>query len=248
MCKEELAAGERMDDLQYKGLQLIQSESLFSFGTDAVLLAHFTQLHKGELLVDLGTGTGILPVLLAGRSEGRIIGVEIQQEAAALARRNMMVNGLAHRVTILDGDLKDAPRLIKERVDAVVANPPYEKLGAGAETLRPAEKIARVEVCCTLRDVLASASTLLKTKGRFTMVYRPSRLAELFYEAKRRKLEPKVLQLVFPKAKSEPNLVLLKCIKGAKEGLRILPPLIIHREDGRYTQELNQIYHREDIR
>ena len=235
---------EKIEDLQFAGLRFIQSDAAFRFGTDAVLLASFVEAKRGETVVDLGTGSGILPVLLSGRCEARFIGIELQAPAAELARRNIALNGLERRIQILEGDFRALSRQLSP-VKVVISNPPYDKVRAGKANQEKSIAIARHEVACSLREVVQSAARLLQTGGRFYLIHRAARLAELIYELKCARLEPKVLRMVAPKAGAEPNYILLKAVRDAAEGLRILPQLNV-QENGAYTKELKQLYHMEE--
>ncbi len=237
--------GERIEDLQFAGLRFIQNDQVFRFGTDAVLLASFCDVGRKDTVVDLGTGSGILPVLLYGRTKARLIGIELQQNAAELAKRNIELNGIGDRVSIIHGDLKRARELVKEKVTAVVCNPPYEKVGSGGVSKSDAHKIARHEVACNLEDVVKSACSLLQTGGRFDMLHRASRLAEILHLLKLASLEPKVMRFVAAEEGREPGYVLVKSIKDAAPSLRILPSLIVQDEGGIYTREMKEIYHEE---
>jgi len=240
----QLEKGEFIEDLQFAGLRFIQSEDTVKFGTDSILLSSFIELARGEKLVDFGTGTGILPVLLSGRVAAEIWGIEIQPRAAALARKNALLNELSN-IMILQGDLRDAKRLIGH-ADVVVMNPPYDKVGTGKMSGVESEQIARHEVLCTIEDVVKSASAILSQGGRFYLIYRAQRLAEVLYAMKRHGIEPKVVRPVAGRQGSEPGYVLIKGVKGAKEGMRLLPTLVIEGEDGKYTREVRRIYHMEE--
>ena len=237
---------DRIEDLQFAGLRFLQNDRVFPFGTDAVLLASFCRAGAKDTVVDLGTGSGILPILLYGRTRARIIGIEIQEEAAALAKRNVALNHAQDRISILQGDLREAPALIREKVSVVVCNPPYDKLGTGGVSQRDAHRVARHEVACSLEDVVKSAAGLLQTGGNFYLIHRASRLAELCDVLRRHRLEPKLLRLVAPRAGREPNYLLLQSKKDAAPSLRILPTLLIQEQGGVFTRELREIYHMED--
>lgn len=235
---------ERIDDLQYKGLKLIQDTDLFCFGTDAVLLASFCEVKSRDTIVDLGTGTGIIPVLLSGRNDSaKLIGLELQPAAAGIAKRNAELNGLTDRFRVICGNIKEAKSLINSRVTAVVCNPPYEKVGSGGVSLSDAVRIARHEVECTLADVADAAASLLDTAGRFYMIHRAARTAEIIFELKSRRLEPKRMRFIQSRAGAEPGYVLIKAVKDASPGIEVAPPLIIYDENGE-TEEVKQIYHR----
>lgn len=240
----QLHEGETLEDLQFAGLRFIQSKEVFKFGTDAVLLSYFIQLKKGEHLVEFGTGSGIIPVLLSGRVQTKITGLEIQPEAAALAKRNMALNKLA-QVRILQGDLKEATKLIQEHVDVVAVNPPYEIKNSGEKNKSTAHKIARHEVLCTLQDVILQAGKLLKQGGRFYMIHKAQRLVEVLSIMHQHKLEPKVLRFIANRQEEKPELVLVKGICGGRPGLEVLPTLNIYESPGQYAPEMRKIYHQE---
>ncbi|KEO83168.1 tRNA1(Val) (adenine(37)-N6)-methyltransferase [Tumebacillus flagellatus] len=243
----DLKPGERLDDLQTKGLRIIQSDEVFSFSLDAVLLAHYVTLRNRDRVLDMGTGNGVIPLLLASRSDlprrERIIGLEIQERLADMAARNVSGNQLQDSLEIVNGDLREAvERFGHESFDTVTCNPPYRPAGVGDASLNPHVRIARHEVTCTLQDVVTTAAKLLKYQGKFAMVHRPDRLAEIIAEMKAHRIEPKRLLLVHPRAHQRPNIVLIEGIKGGKPELRIDPPLIVHNEDGSYTQAILDIY------
>lgn len=239
-----MRAGETLVDLQFAGLRLIQNDAVLKFGTDSVLLASFIRLNKREKLVDLGTGTGILPILVSGRVQAEMFGIELQSEAVELARRNVQLNGL-QQVHILQGDLKEAAKLVG-KADVVCCNPPYDKPQAGEMREQPQMRLARYEIACTLEDVVKSASELLSTGGRFYMIHRTYRLAEIICRLKEHRLEPKELRIICKRAGAEPRYVLIQATKDAAEGMRMPPPLILYGEDGAYTQEMRRIYHMEE--
>lgn len=236
---------ERIDELGIKDLRIIQNPQAFCFGMDAVLLSDYVKIQKHEKkIIDLGTGTGIIPTLLCGKSEApSIIGVEIQESMVEMARRSVLLNGLEERLQILQGDLKNIlPIFGPNTADVVTSNPPYMNEGGGIENPEDTKAIARHEIKCTLEDVISSASKLLKGKGRFIMVHRPTRLPEIIEKMKKYKLEPKRMRLVYPKLSKEPNMVLIEGVKAAKPFLKIDPPLIVYRDDGEYTDEIYKIY------
>lgn len=237
-------AKEKIEDLQFAELQFIQSDTVLKFGTDAVLLSSFIALKEGEHFVEFGTGSGIIPVLLSGRVRTKMTAIELQEQAAALARRNMALNELDH-VQVICGDLKQATTLVHDHVDVVAVNPPYEPANSGAKSEKEAFLLARHEVACTLRDVVQSASKLLKQGGRFYMVHKPWRLAEILSVMQQYNLEPKQMRLVANKSDSAPHLVLIKGICGGNVGLEVLPTLTLHEVSGAETKELQEIYHRE---
>lgn len=239
-----LKPGERLDDLQIKGYQIIQSPGRFCFGMDAVLLSSFATVKPKERALDLGTGTGILPLLLEAKHEGAsYTGLEIQAESADMAMRSVRYNHLEDKIQIVTGDIKEAAALLgAASFHVITVNPPYMIGNHGLKNENEAKYIARHEVLCTLEDVLRESAKLLKSKGRFYMVHRPFRLAEILAEMSRYRLEPKRMRLVYPTVKKEPNMVLLEGIKGARPRMTVEPPLIVYREDGSYTEELLELY------
>ena len=240
----ELKDNERIDDLQRNGYKIIQNEKKFCFGMDAVLLSGFAQVRQGEVLLDIGTGTGIIPILLEAKSAGEhFTGLEIQEESADMAIRSVKLNGLADKIDIICGDINDAPALFKPSTfDVVTTNPPY-MIGKHGLTGNNREKaIARHEIYCTLEDIARETASLLKDKGRFYMVHRPFRLVEIFEVLTKYRLEPKRLKLVYPFADKEPNMVLIEALKGGNRRLTIEKPLIVYKEPGVYTDEIYDIY------
>lgn len=239
-----LKPGERFDDLQRNGYRIIQDPEKFCFGMDAVLLSGFATVKKGERCIDLGTGTGIIPILLEAKTEGEhFTGLEIQEESADMASRSVAVNGLAEKIDIRTGDIKEASKLFgAASFDVVTSNPPYMIANHGEQSPDTAKAVARHEVLCTLDDVVREASKLLKTNGRFYMVHRPFRLAEIICCLTKYKLEPKRMRLVYPFIDEEPNMVLLECVKGGRSRIRVEKPLIVYREKGVYTDEIYTVY------
>ncbi len=247
---EQLRPGERIDDLQRSGYGIIQKEGAFCFGMDAVLLSGFAEVRKGETAVDLGTGTGIIPILLEAKTEGKLFyGIEIQPEMADMARRSAEMNGLGEKVLILDGDIKELltgtallPAELFGKTDVVTSNPPYMKESHGLRNPDDALAIARHEVACTLEDVCGAASRLLRCGGRFYMVHRPQRLPEIITAMKEARLEPKRMKLVYPYADREANMVLIEAVRDGRPGCRVERPLIVYKEPGVYTDEIYDIY------
>ena len=235
---------ERIDDLQRNGYRIIQKKKGFCFGMDAVLLSGFAQVKEGEVAVDLGTGTGIIPILLEAKTKGKhFTGLEIQEEVAEMAGRSVRLNHLEDRVDIVRGDIKDASRLFgKASFDVVTSNPPYMNDNHGLKNPDLPKAIARHEVFCTLDDVCREASLLLKTGGRFYMVHRPHRLAEIITALKTYKLEPKRMKLVHPFADKDANMVLIEAVRGGKSMMKVEAPIIVYQEPGVYTQEVYDVY------
>ena len=235
---------ERIDDLQRNGYRIIQKKKGFCFGMDAVLLSGFAQVKEGEVAVDLGTGTGIIPILLEAKTKGKhFTGLEIQEEVAEMAGRSVRLNQLEDRVDIVRGDIKEASRLFgKASFDVVTSNPPYMNDNHGLKNPDLPKAIARHEVFCTLDDVCREASLLLKSGGRFYMVHRPHRLAEIITALKTYKLEPKRMKLVHPFADKEANMVLIEAVRGGKSMMKVEAPIIVYKEPGVYTQEIYDVY------
>ena len=244
MMEEYLKEGERIDSLQRNGYDIIQHPGKFCFGMDAVLLSAFAKVNRGENVLDLCTGTGVLPILLCAKTEGETFtGLEIQEESADMAKRSVLMNGLSARVKITEGDLLEAEALFAAAsFDVVTCNPPYLKKEGGLINPSDSLAIARHEIACTLEDVLKAAAYALKPGGRLYMVHRPFRLAEIIRGMSACGLEPKTLRMVYPKADSEPNMVLIEGRLGAKSGMVVEKPLIIMDGDGKYTKEVSDIY------
>ncbi|RHT19246.1 MULTISPECIES: tRNA1(Val) (adenine(37)-N6)-methyltransferase [Eubacteriales] len=235
---------ERIDDLQRNGYRIIQKKKGFCFGMDAVLLSGFAQVKEGEVAVDLGTGTGIIPILLEAKTKGKhFTGLEIQEEVAEMAGRSVRLNQLENRVDIVRGDIKEASRLFgKASFDVVTSNPPYMNDNHGLKNPELPKAIARHEVFCTLDDVCREASLLLKSGGRFYMVHRPHRLAEIITALKTYKLEPKRMKLVHPFVDKEANMVLIEAVRGGRSMMKVEAPIIVYREPGVYTREIYDVY------
>ena len=242
--KVELKAGERIDELQRNGYQIIQNENGFCFGMDAVLLSGFAKVKKGENALDLGTGTGIIPILLEAKTEGRhFTGLEIQETSADMAQRSACLNDLNEKVEIVRGDIKEAVDLFgKASFDVVTSNPPYMTGQHGLINPDMPKAIARHEILCTLEDVIGQASALLKENGRFYMVHRPFRLSEIMVTMSRYRLEPKRMKLVYPFVDKEPNMVLIEGLKGGRPRVTVEKPLIVYEKPGVYTSEIYDIY------
>ncbi len=239
-----LREGERLDDLMRSGLRIIQSRSAYSFGLDSVLLAHFVRAGRGDLVVELGAGNGVIAILLSTLvPAARIVGIEIQPDLACMAKRSVELNGLAGRVEIIEGDLLRADSLVgREQADVVVSNPPYMRGGSGARNPNPVMAIARHEIACTLEDVVRAASDLLKNGGGLFMVHRTERLADVIIEMRSRGLEPKRLMMVHPRPGAAPGLFLIEALKGGHPGLMGMPPLYVYDQDGGYSATMRGIY------
>lgn len=239
-----LLPGERLDDLQRNNYKIIQNPSKFCFGMDAVLLSGFTRVKPEESVLDLGTGTGIIPILLAGKTQGKqFVGLEIQEESALMAKRSVEYNKLQHKIDIVIGDIKEASDIFGvASFPVVTTNPPYMNDKHGLKNPDMPKAIARHEVLCSLEDVVREGSKLLKEGGRFYMVHRPFRLVEIITMLTRYRMEPKRMKFVHPYVEKEPNMVLIEAVKGANSMVRVEPPLIVYQEAGKYTKEIYDIY------
>ena len=244
MQEELLLPGERLDDLQRNGYKIIQNPQKFCFGMDAVLLSGFAKVKPGETVIDLGTGTGIIPILLEAKSRGQhFVGLEIQEESADMAARSVSYNGLENKISIQVGDIKDAAKQFgASSFDVVTSNPPYMTKNHGLVNDGDAKNIARHEILCDLEDVIFSTAKLLKPGGRCYFVHRPFRLVEILSLMSQYKIEPKRMQLVYPYVDKEPNMVLIEGLRGGKSRLTVEKPLIVYKEPGVYMPEIYDIY------
>ena len=243
--KVEIYEHERLDDLHRSGFMIIQDPKSFCFGVDAVLLTGFAKVHKNERLLDLGTGTGVIPILLAAKSKAAYLeGIEIQAESANMASRSVCYNKLCERVKITQGDIKNIEEHVKAHsFDVVTSNPPYMAGGGGLIGEYSPKAIARHELLLTLDDVIRAAAYSLKFKGRFYMVHRPFRLTDIICNMRKYRLEPKVIRFVQPYADKEPNMVLIEACYEGKAMVKVMEPLIIYDKDGNYTKECQEIYY-----
>lgn len=244
--KVELKENESLCDLQRNGYEIIQDTEKFCFGMDAVLLSWFAEVRQGESVVDFGTGTGILPILLEAKTDGeKFVGLEIQPESVDMARRSVQHNGLENKIEIIEGDIKEASEIFgKANFDVVVTNPPYMSENNGLENPEEPKAIARHEIKCTLEDVIREAAAMLKPQGRFYMVHRPRRLADAMELMRKYKIEPKRIRMVYPYADKAANMVLIEGARGGKPMLNIEEPLVVYSEPNVYTQEILDIYNK----
>ncbi len=244
MVENLLLEGERYDDLERNGLKLIQHPDVFCFGMDAVLLSHFADVHKNEEAVDLGSGNGIIPILLSALTEGKhFTGIEIQERLYDMGCRSIRSNGIGNRVTMVHADLKEAVgRFGAGSFDIVTSNPPYMIGGHGLTGGNDAKMIARHEIECTLDDVLSVASKLLRPRGRCYFIHRPFRLVEILSGMHDKGIEPKRMRLVYPFVNKEPNMVLIEGVRGGKARLEVEKPLIVYARQGVYTDEIQNLY------
>lgn len=240
----QLKDGERLDELDRNGYRIIQDPKRFCFGMDAVLLAGFAKVKPGEKVLDLGTGTGILPILLEARTKGvSFTGLEIQPESADMAARSVRLNHLENKVHIVNGDIREADRLFGAgSYHVVTSNPPYMTDLHGIKNPNEAKAIARHEILCTLEDVVSQAAKLLAPCGRFYLVHRPFRLAEILTCLCSHGLEPKRMRLVHSYEDREPNMVLIETLKGGRSGMTVEKPLIIFEKPGVYRSEIREVY------
>ena len=240
----KLKEDERLDELQRNGYRIIQNPNKFCFGMDAVLLTGFAHAEADDRLLDLGTGTGIIPLLMEAKYGcAHLVGLEIQQESADMAVRSVALNGLTDKIEIVVGDIKEADHLFPSAsFDCITCNPPYMIGQHGAASPNMQKAIARHEILCTFEDVAAQTARLLKPGGHFFLVHRPFRLAEIMVTFARHRLEPKRMQLVHPYADREPNMVLLEAVRGGRPRMKVEKPLVIFREPGVYMSEIREIY------
>lgn len=244
LIKINLREGERVDDLQRSGYRIIQDPKRFCFGMDAVLLSSFAKVKPGERALDLGCGNGVIPILLEAKTEGEaFFGLEIQEESADLARRSIALNHLEEKIEIITGDMKEAADIFgAASFHVVTMNPPYMTKSHGLVNEGDAKAIARHEITCSLEEMLEQASKVLKNRGRFYMVHRPFRLAEILSLMVKHHLEPKRMRLVHPYIDKEPNMVLIEGLKGGNSRITVEPPLIVYDSPGVYTQQLKNLY------
>lgn len=242
MTGVRLAANERLDDLRHLGRRVIQRTDAFRFGLDAVLLARFPRYRRDCRVMELGTGTGVIPLLIAGQT-GPIEALELDAEMAAMAARSVRLNGLEDAIRVRRGDYREIRTLYPpERFDLVLANPPYGGASEGARA-KGARAAARQELTATLDDTVRAARYLLRCRGRFAMIHRPARLAEIFVSLSAHRLAPKRMRFVAPRAGRAPNLVLVEAVQGgAPGGLCVLPTLYVYGAEGGYTRELLTLY------
>jgi len=256
--KDLLEENERVDDLEFKELKIIQKNNGFCFGIDSVLLSDFAkEIKNNSRVIDLGTGTGILGILLCAKTNlSEIIGIEIQNEVADMAKRSICLNKLEDKFKVLNMNIKDIinrqeglTEEIKQRnylstnsFDYVITNPPYKKIDTGKINENQKKLISRHELTANLQDFLKAASYLLKDKGVFFMVHRPDRLVDIIEAMRKEKIEPKEIRFVYPRINKQPNLILIKGVKNAKSFLKVDKPLYVYNEDGSYTREILEIY------
>lgn len=235
---------ERLDDLQRNGYKLIQNIKIFCFGMDAVLLCSFASVAEGDKVLDMGTGNGVIPILLKGRTAGsHFTGLEIQEINVDMARRSVRFNKIEDYVEIVQGDIKEASAIFGgASFDVVTTNPPYMNENHGLKNPESHKAIARHEILCTLEDVIREGAKVLKPGGRFCMVHRPHRLVEIFELMRKYRVEPKRMRMVHSFADKEATMVLVEGVRGGKPMIKVEKPLIIYEKEGKYTDEIIRLY------
>ncbi len=246
--KVSLKENERIDSLERNGYRIIQDPGKFCFGMDAVLLSAFSNVRPGETVIDLGTGTGVIPILLEAKTQaGHLTGLEIQSDSADMARRSVALNGLEEKIDIVTGDIKEADKLFEAAsFHVVTCNPPYMIGMHGLQNPEAPKAIARHEIYCTLEDILQQSARLLKPGGRLYMVHRPFRLVEILTGMSKYGMEPKRMRLVYPFVDKEPNMVLIEACRGGKPRMTVERPLIVYAHPGEYTEEILRLYGKEE--
>ncbi len=243
----EIKKNERIDDLQINNLKIIQNKNEFCFGMDAVLLSDFAKEIKNNTnILDLGTGTGVLPILLSGKTKNtKIVGIEIQKNMAEMATRSINLNNLENRIKIINDDIKNINNFFDNYYfDVIITNPPYKKINSGLINENEGKLISRHEIKCNLEDIIITTKKMLKDKGTLYMVHRPERIADICELLRKYKIEPKLIKFVYPKINKEANLVLIKAVKNANKFLKVEKPLIVYKENGEYTEEILKIYNK----
>lgn len=236
---------QRIDDLEYKGLKIIQDKEGFCFGIDSILLSDFAkEIKENSKVLDLGTGTGIIATLLCKKTKlEQIIGIEIQKEVADMAKQSIKLNNLEDKFQIINTDIKNIQKILQPNTfDAIVTNPPYKKQETGLTNKNTKMLISRHETTATLEDFIQTSKQMLKDKASLYMVHRPDRLVDIIELLRKNKLEPKRIKFVYPSVEKEPNLILIKATKGGKTFLKIDKPLYVYKQDGTYTDEILKIY------
>ena len=239
-----VSGNERIDDLQYKGLKIIQKKNGFCFGVDSIIIVNFADIPKASKVLDIGSGSGIISVLIAAKTEASsVTGVEIQSEMAEMAKRSIRMNCLEHKVEVINEDIKQYTKYTRpSSFDAVVTNPPYIPNGGGIINSSDSKAIAKHEIACSLDDIVEASARLLKSCGQLTMIHRVERMTDVFYTMRCKNIEPKFLRMVQPDVNKAPNLFMVKGTKGGNSGIKVFNPLYIYNQDGSYSDEINRIY------
>lgn len=244
----KLKDNERIDDLEFKDLKIIQNNQKFCFGMDSILLSDFAkQIKKDSIVIDLGTGTGIISILLSAKTDAKkIYGIEIQEDVAEMANRSVILNNLTNKIEIINKDIKELSNTFnKNSIDVIVTNPPYKEINRGITNESENKLISRHEIKANLEDFIRISAELLKDHGELYMVNRPERIVDIMELLRKYKLEPKNMRFVYPKIDKEPNLLLIKAIKNAKKFIKIEKPLIVYNENNEYNDEIYKIYNKE---
>lgn len=243
----ELEANERIDDLEFKNLKIIQNKDGFCFGIDSVLLSNFAKnIKKDSMVLDLGTGTGIIPILLCGKTKlKKVTGIELQEEVAKMAKKSIKLNNLEDKFNVINENILNLNKIYENQTfDVIVSNPPYKKKDTGITNENEKKIISRHEISASLEDFIKISKDLLKDKGEFYMVHRPERLVDIFELMRKYKIEPKILKMVYSYKNKEPKLILIKGVKNAKPFLKVESNLYIYEDTGKYTKEILKIYNK----
>ena len=243
----ELETNERIDDLEFKNLKIIQNKDGFCFGIDSVLLSDFAKnIKKDSIVLDLGTGTGIIPILLCGKTKlKKITGIELQEEVAKMAKKSIKLNNLEDKFDVINENILNLNRIYKNQTfDVIVSNPPYKKKDTGIINESKKKIVSRHEISANLEDFIKISKDLLKDKGEFYMVHRPERLVDIFELMRKYKIEPKILKMVYSYKNKEPKLILIQGVKNAKPFLKVESNLYIYEDTGKYTKEILKIYNK----
>lgn len=243
----ELEANERIDDLEFKNLKIIQNKDGFCFGIDSVLLSDFAKnIKKDSMVLDLGTGTGIIPILLCGKTKlKKVTGIELQEEVAKMAKKSIKLNNLEDKFNVINENILNLNKIYENQTfDVIVSNPPYKKKDTGITNENEKKIISRHEISASLEDFIKISKDLLKDKGEFYMVHRPERLVDIFELMRKYKIEPKILKMVYSYKNKEPKLILIKGVKNAKRFLKVESNLYIYEDTGKYTKEILKIYNK----
>ncbi len=243
----ELKENERIDDLEFNNLKIIQDKNGFCFGIDAVLLSDFAKnIKRDSLVLDLGTGTGIISILLCKKTKlKKVIGIEVQEEVYNMACRSSQLNNLEDKFEVVNENILNLENIYKNNsFDVIVTNPPYKKQNTGMTNDDEKKLISRHEVLANLEDFIRVSSKLLKDKGEFYMVHRPERLVDIFYLMREYKIEPKEVRLVFSNEKNPPKMVLIKGVRNGGKCLKFRENLYVYNQDGSYTDEIMKIYNK----
>ena len=243
----ELEANERIDDLEFKNLKIIQNKDGFCFGIDSVLLSDFAKnIKKDSMVLDLGTGTGIIPILLCGKTKlKKVTGIELQEEVAKMAKKSIKLNNLEDKFNVINENILNLNKIYENQTfDVIVSNPPYKKKDTGITNENEKKIISRHEISASLEDFIKISKDLLKDKGEFYMVHRPERLVDIFELMRKYKIEPKILKMVYSYKNKEAKLILIKGVKNAKPFLKVESNLYIYEDTGKYTKEILKIYNK----